>query len=596
MPNSPENSIFRDQLVLLKQQLWVVIGGNIGGSVIVALVLWSYVDTTKLVLWVVAIQIWTLFRGLSLHRFTGESALNNWAGLFVFFSLVSGLLWGSVAILFLDSSEPALVVFVSVLLMGMTAGSVSSLSAYSPAYFGYAIPTTLLLSWALYSLGELYTGLGVLTLAFLVVNLLYSKNMEGSIKETISLRFENANLIEKLQERIEEVAYSRDVVQQANLAKSKFLAAASHDVRQPLHALSLFVDSLHVEEDEQERRKLVKHIDDSVQALNGLFDGLLDISRLDAAVVEVAIGDFPLNELFTELHSEFERIATQKGVELRIRPANFNLRTDAFLLQRVLRNLLSNAIRYTERGGVLVAARSRGDEVWLEIRDTGSGIPLEEQENIFTEFHQLDNPERDRRKGLGLGLAIVQRLCALMELSLEVHSWPDQGSLFRVRVPRGQATTTETPKVDIGIRGNLEGRRILLVDDEKTIIEAIVPVLSRWGCQVKAVSNLGETLAAAKETSPDVIICDYRLQQGVTGFEVIELLRKQQGKNVPALMITGDTAPEILQRADQNNIELLHKPVLPAKLRIVLSHLLQTETHESGDRAPDSGEHTQCDY
>jgi len=575
----PENSTLKDQLILLKRQLWVVIGGNVGASVVTALVLWSYVGSTKLVLWVVAIYAWTLLRGIALYRFTGESSLNNWARLFVFFSLVSGLLWGSLAILFLDPSEPVLVVFICILLMGMTAASVSSLSAYSPTYFAYAIPTMLLLGWALYSTGGLYTGLGVLSLASLAVNLLFSKNFERSVKETISLRFEKASLVEKLEKRIKEVAYSRDIVKQANLAKSKFLAAASHDVRQPLHALSLFVDSLHVEEDEQERRKLVKHIDDSVQALSGLFDGLLDISRLDAAVVEVIVGDFAIHDLFSELQSEFERIATQKGIELRVRPANLNLRTDAFLLQRVLRNLLSNAVRYTQHGGVLLAARSRGDEVWLEIRDTGSGIPLEEQKNIFMEFHQLDNPERDRRKGLGLGLAIVQRLCTLLKLPLEVHSWPDQGSLFRVRVPRGHATATETPRVDPGIRGNLEGRRILLVDDEKTIIDAIVPVLSRWGCQVKAVSNLAETLAAAKEISPDVIICDYRLQQGTTGFEVIELLRKQQGKNVPALMITGDTAPEILQRADQSNIELLHKPVLPAKLRIVLSHLLQTETH-----------------
>jgi len=255
-------------------------------------------------------------------------------------------------------------------------------------------------------------------------------------------------------------------------------------------------------------------------------DGLLDISRLDAAAIEVTKQNFSLRELITELQSEFERLAIDKGIELRVRINELFLYTDPFLLERILRNLLANALHYTEKGGVLLTARKYGNEIKLQVWDTGVGIPKDEQENIFTEFHQLGNPERDRRKGLGLGLAIVQRLCSLLELPFNLRSLPSHGSVFSINVPVGWVAKTEINLTDVGLHNTiLQGQHILVIDDEKTILDATVPVLNRWGCMVETASNLEEALISVRNTPPDVIFYDYRLQKNITGFEVINSIR-----------------------------------------------------------------------
>lgn len=376
-----------------------------------------------------------------------------------------------------------------------------------------------------------------------------------------------------LERKVEERTHQ---LQLANLAKSRFLAAASHDLRQPLHALNLFVTELRSETDEAEKACIVDRIDAAVAAMNDLFNALLDISKLDAGVLAPAVSEFPIDHLLKRIETTFVAAAREKGLRLRVVPSKAWVRSDFILLERVLLNLVSNAVRYTARGGVVVGCRHRGGRLHIEVWDSGIGIPVDQQRNIFGEFYQLARAERDRRSGLGLGLAIVDRLCRLLDHPIELISRVGTGSRFTVSVasasPRTLAKGSPTAAVDQAM-----GKLIVVVDDDAMVLDGMRGILRAWGCRVVTASSDAGALAALAEHEqiPDLIISDYRLGNGKTGFEVIERLRSILGDRVPAFLISGDTAPERLREASASGYYLLHKPVLPITLRSTISQLLK---------------------
>jgi signal transduction histidine kinase len=380
----------------------------------------------------------------------------------------------------------------------------------------------------------------------------------------------------------EEIRAQSHKLELANTFKSRFLAAASHDLRQPLHALNLFVEQLPTATELAARDRLIAQIGAGVNAMNELFDALLDMSKLEAGVLEPQVGDFPVARLLERLDTTFAGAAQAKGLRLRVVPSLAWVRSDFILLQRVLLNLVSNAVRYTVRGGIVVGCRRRGRELRFEVRDSGPGIAREQQRHIFDEFYQLGDPARAPRGGLGLGLAIVDRLGQLLGHAVDVQSTPGRGSCFSVTVPRASARseTVASPAAPAPLGDPLRGKLVVVIDDEALVRDGMRGILGNWGCEVIDAESAAAALAqvAGEDRRPDLIISDYRLADGESGIEAIARLRAAVGQAVPAFLISGDTAPERLREAGASGHQLLSKPVPPMKLRAVVSQLLKAGT------------------
>jgi PAS domain S-box-containing protein len=367
--------------------------------------------------------------------------------------------------------------------------------------------------------------------------------------------------------------------EQANTAKSKFLAAASHDLRQPIHAQGLFLELLGRTPLTPQQKEVLTAVRAASQASAEMLNTLLDFSRIEAGVIVPQIRPFPLQPLLNKIESELAPLADAKNIIYRSRETQVTVLSDPALVELILRNLVANAIRYTEHGGVLVACRRRGGEVAVEVWDTGIGIAPDEQREVFREFHQLGNPERDRRKGFGLGLAICKGLAQTLWHDLSLQSRPGQGSMFRLCLPLAKrpARPSAAPAPTAEQRRQLLGKHVLVIDDDRAVRLGTLQLLSDWGCQGMAAESIEEALSLTQGQRPDLIVSDYRLRQQHTGAEAIAILRAVHGAQLPALLITGDTAPERLAEAQASGIPLLHKPVSTGELYRVLTMLLADE-------------------
>lgn len=404
------------------------------------------------------------------------------------------------------------------------------------------------------------------------------RDMEGRIRDaTIELRGQ------------------KQAAEAAVQAKSRFLAAASHDLRQPLHALILLVTALRERSLDPETRRLAEHIDASAAVMASLLNSLLDLSKLDAGVVQAQPACFPVIRVLGSVQRQFAPLARDRNLRLVVQPTSLWARSDPALLERILSNLVANALRYTDRGRVVIGARRDGqDGVRLEVWDTGKGIPEAHLDRVFEEYFQLGNPERHRDKGLGLGLAIVSRLARLLGSEVSVRSRLGHGSRFGLRLPRcapvdARATAAAPP----GLPLPLENALVAFIDDDQAILGAMVEVFDQWGVRLAAATDADQLLAELEALGqrPDIILCDYRLADGRTGTEAVRALRAAFGADIPAALLTGDTAPETIQAVDASALPVLHKPLKPAKLRAFLAHLLAGPDTTGGTPAPNPPRH-----
>jgi signal transduction histidine kinase/CheY-like chemotaxis protein len=397
---------------------------------------------------------------------------------------------------------------------------------------------------------------------------------------------------DELQSRIEEATRglraSKEQAEAATLAKTRFLAAASHDLRQPTHALGLFIARLGQLPQDPQSRQLIDKLDASVRAMQDLLDALLDLSRLEAEAVELDPKPIDVAELFAQLDSTFSPVASGKGLRLRVRPSRVWISSDLPLLQRILLNLLGNSLRYTRHGGVLLACRpaTEAGKVWIEVWDTGIGIAPEHQEVVFQEFFQVANPQRDRSHGLGLGLNIVRRASALLGHRLELRSVPGRGTRFRIQVPLCSPGVAK-PEAPVPVVVNPLPWRVLLVEDDPLSRDAMRGLLESWGMVVTPSGSLDAALLQISRAGPpDLIVSDYRLPGGVNGIEAIARLRAQAGRSLPACLVSGDIDPQVLQSVRQAGLTLLNKPVRPAKLRSLIRRLMQERAATGMGDAP----------
>ena len=360
----------------------------------------------------------------------------------------------------------------------------------------------------------------------------------------------------------------------ANEAKTRFVAAASHDLRQPIHALALFVGQLRESGLSSEGRVLLQKIGASVEALLTLLDALLDLSKLDVGVVSAEPGPVELNELLSRLVAEFAPSAEAKGLALTFVPTSLWVRSDALLLGRILQNLISNALRHTDEGRILVGCRRRGDNVEVLVADTGVGIAPEHLPNVFQEFYKVAPRGNQADAGLGLGLAIVRRLALLLDHRVTLESHPGRGTVVRILMPR------EAPQVSsIGplpdLIDNLKGVRVLIIDDEASARDAMKGMLAQWGCVVATAGCGDEALACARAERPDVVLCDLKLGHGESGIEVVARIRQVCGPTVACAFVTGESAPERVAEARATGYPIAFKPTAPVRLRAILEHLLR---------------------
>ncbi|MDB5923524.1 MAG: ATPase [Betaproteobacteria bacterium] len=388
-------------------------------------------------------------------------------------------------------------------------------------------------------------------------------NMAAQLKESYS------GLERKVEIRTEELA-------EANRAKSRFLAAASHDLRQPVHALGLFVAQLQEARDPITRERIIKKVEASTAAVSQLLEALLDVSKLDQGTVQPQIGDVALQPLLDRLEHGFSLAAQAKDLRFRLRPTTLWARTDPVLLERILLNFVANAVRYTQEGGIVVAVRRRGTRARIEVRDTGIGIAPEEQQHIFEEFYQAAGAPDGSSKGFGLGLAIVQRLARLLDVTVTLRSSPGGGSVFAVEVPLAAEQAVRIAPVSQPFHaGQIEGLRVLLIDDDNGAREAAEGLLTQWGCDVVCAGSGKEAYGLVSNTAPPaVIICDYRLGPQERGTDVVKRVREQLGAEIPAVIVSADSSSSSFDTIAAEGLHLLRKPLKAAQLRVLLHHII----------------------
>jgi signal transduction histidine kinase len=545
------------------------------------------VSPERLGWWLAAIYIVAAVRFLLWHRFnrtplTGGSA-SRWKRIAVLGSGVNGLVWGIGGIVLYAPHSPASQFLLLITQFGMGAGAAYASAPAFAAVMAYLLPSVLLSSVPFFLEGDsVHVTLGAMLFVFVAAATHFTYGISRTIARAIALRFQNTDLIEELRNQTLVAEAARQAAEEANVAKSRFLAAAGHDMRQPLHALGFFVDALQEHSLPPDGRAVVANIRRSVDAMEDLFNSLLDVSRLDAGIVRPRIATIPLAPLMERVRLEYEPAARQKELALTIVNNSLFVRSDPVLLERVMRNLVSNAVRYTDRGRVILGARRTAEAVRIEVWDSGRGIPKDKHREIFQEFRQLHNPERDRRKGLGLGLAIVERLVNLLDHALELRSQPDRGSVFAVTVPRGRREEFVPGEADgqIVVDRDVANSLILVVDDEPDVRDSMLALLGKWRCEVIAAGSSTEMLEklVSVQRMPDLIVSDYRLRGEESGIEVVARLREEFNAQVPALLITGDTGMEQLREAEESGLHVLHKPLNPSRLRALIANLRRERT------------------
>ncbi|MDG9667018.1 hybrid sensor histidine kinase/response regulator [Hahella sp. CR1] len=546
----------------------------LSNGVVVIIALWAFKDlVSDLTFWIclafvivsVSIQLKYIYyqQALNEEEFSTDSFLN----VCVVIAFISGLVWTAFVLIFYDESGHQ--ALMSALVCGLLAGCINSIAVYLRLYFFFSVPFVLTYIGILFLSPDAdQHSLEWLMCIYYLMCIKLASILHSEVNSSFRLRYENIDMLKNLEKQ-------KDIAEKANAAKSKFLASASHDLRQPLHALGYFVEALKLSPDKN--LKILNNIDTSVHSLEALFKSLLDISRLDAGVVHCEKQHFYLGALLKEIHYEYTVAASAKQLQLTLPRSDLVVYSDAKHVKRIFANLMSNAIRNTSTGEVKLLLETNDDkQITIRVMDTGAGIPADKIESIFDEFYQLNNPERDRTKGLGLGLSIVKRLTRLIGSEINVDSQINQGSTFTFSLPLGDPNLVKQEScVDYFPNQNLSGKQVLLIDDEADIRHAMTKALSAWGCDVSSCQSKSEALELCKGFIPDLIIADLRLRENLTGIDAINSIRALLNDDIPGLLISGDTAPERLSEAAQSGYKLLHKPLKPAELRLNLLHIFR---------------------
>lgn len=540
-----------------------------------------FTDWQPIAIWATVVLLNQGLRLLLVRAFNRAAApdsdLDRWARYYTAQQGLTGVIWAASMVLFAHPDQPVTIALTLSCLYSIASGSVPPGAYHPPALFALILPLyATILVWLLLPGSLAYALVGVASALYGLTMLSLCRVQARSVREGIRIRFENRALVEALTVQKAEAEKARQAAESASLAKSQFLAAASHDLRQPLYALSLFSTSLGTLKLDHDGRAVVNNIQESIAAMEALFVGLLDISRLDAGVVQPQVTAVSIDAIFDRLSQYFRPIAMERGIDLRLRSDGEWVLSDATLLEQVLSNLVSNALRYTRKGAVLVAARRRGDDLRLEVWDTGIGIEEADRQRIFEEFVQVSNSERDRRRGLGLGLAIAQRSVALIGGEISVASRPGRGSRFAFMQPRTESPM-ETQRQTSVVRGlpRFTASRdlpVLIVDDDRDVRAALGDLLTRWNVRFDLAIDAQDALRGIDGGARyGLVLADYRLPGAMNGLDLVAAIAQRHERPLPQFaLVTGDFSRDLISAAQARDIPLFHKPLKPSDLRLIL--------------------------
>ena len=571
----------------------------LGAGILVA-VMWDQVSPLLVGGWIALILANQGWRGALARAWRrarpGMAANARWGRYWAIGSTLAGALWGTAAVILFPASAPHQALLI-VCLFGVVLGGLNLTAVYKPSFYGFVLPALVPLIVRVAFEGDqvhAYTAL-VMTVVLGFV-LAFGHQLNNVLTHSLAIRHENVDLIGELKGQSRAAHEARAAAEAANRAKSQLLAAASHDLRQPLHALGLYTAALVARAREPEWRPLVLSVERAVNALEAQFAQLLDLSRLEAGALNPSPSRVALAPLLARIAADFAPEAAAKGITLRLPRTLLAVTSDAALLERIARNLVANAVRYTKHGGVLIAARRRGDRVAIEIVDTGIGIAPENRERIFEEFYQVGFDAHGRSAGMGLGLAIVRRLARLLGHDVSVLSIPGRGSRFRVVAPRATdtprtvAAAIPRPRADHAARcarASLSGALVAVIDDDAGTIDAMDSLFATWGARVAGGADAFAVLELLGKLQryPDLVIADLRLAHGASGLDAIRVLHAELGFAVPGLIVSGDTAIAAEGEVRAAGFSLLPKPVVPALLEAVATALIARAALASGARA-----------
>jgi len=552
-------------LSTLRPALWAT---NLFVVLTTAAVLWPLQPAWQLALWSALHGLLAAARILDWRRFEREApddpvVLQGWLRRLVGFAVVGGILWGCGSLFFLDLRSTPTFLYLTVVSISVATGSLSGLCVYFPSFIAFVTPLLGLLTWSLVSLGGMETAaLSAAVGAYYVMIVVFGRNYSRTIEASLLSDLENARLLA--------------LAERANREKSTFLAAVSHDVRQPLYSLGLFLAALKPQLTTPRQLELFEQAATAELAIEEMFDTLLEMSRFDTGTVIAVPVHVRLSEIVAPIVGEFRALASARGLSLSADAGDPDdvVVTDPVLFGRVLRNLVSNAIKYTDDGRVeLRWTRLGKGSIAVTVADTGRGIAEAEHEKIFSEYYQLDNPERDRNKGLGLGLAIVRRTLGLLGHPITLDSRVGDGSRFTIALPAGDPALIVQREVTDDVAPTRA--RVLIIDDEKGVRTGMATLLGDRGLEVVTAASAAEAIAALDPAAlPDLLICDYRLRDHLSGFDAIDAVRAATVTDLPAFIITGDTDPQIREEARARGLYLLGKPVRPTQLLHVIARVL----------------------
>ena len=569
------DEVLREQVALLRQNFPMTLLASLATALGTLWVMARVTEPEAITVWLVAhalVVAGVYFTVRSIAPFADPA--RQAARKLIACMAAMGLSWGSLGYVVLYWGTPESVIYAIGIVSTVSSGALGLGAPLYRAYVTYLGSAVggVMVAVALAGGPVMWPAL-FLTSVYFALTGLQARTADRATRRSIALKLENARLVNQLRAESQRALAAQEAAEQADRDKSRFLAAASHDLRQPLHAMGLFLESLQRSPLNDHQRTVLGHAHAASGAAAEMLTTLLDYSRLEAGVVKVRPDAFAVQPLLTALEQEFGVQADSAGLVYRTRETSAAAFADRSLVGLVMHNFISNALRYTARGGVLIACRTRGKRLALEVWDTGAGIPPSQWDNIFKEFHQLGNPERDRRKGLGLGLAIVQRLAREMKTSVEVLSHPGRGSVFRLWLDRWQGALEDdtTPAPDAG---SLRGLKVLAIDDDEAVRTGMQSLLHSWGCLCITAESSADALECLEDITPDLIITDFRLRHEETGKQVLQALRAYLGTPVPAIILTGDTSPQRLRDAQSTSALLLHKPVSTGQLRNAMVQLM----------------------
>ena len=569
----------QQRIEMLYDNTLAVSGSALLMAALIAVIAWPHTRVANIVAWAGAallVQVSVLALSGAYRRASDrDTASSRWGWRLAAAAGVAGIVWGSAVFVLVGPDKSLTLALISACLAGRATLSIITHAHFPPALYAFTVPIFGLLALRYVTLGGYgNAALGVMWIAVLGYVLLFVDRQSRAVVAQIRLRYENEQLVDQLQRQNTLAEQARARAEEANRSKSLFFAAANHDLRQPLHSLGLFATALRNNSAGRSSQALVDQILQCTESLEQLFDNLLDISKLDAGQVEVKREIVPVDAVFDRLRSTFSGPAQDKGLRMSARRSKVTLATDATLLFRVLSNLVSNSLRYTEKGGIVVACRRRGNVAKVEVWDTGIGIPAEQHERIFEEFYQLNNPARDRSRGLGLGLATVRRIVQLLGHPLWLRSTVGKGTRFTIEVPIADPTRVQSvaQTIEQKVPNLIGGKLIVVIDDEESVRLGMQSLLESWGCKCITAMDSAEVLQSINGRSPDFIIADLRLRGESTGIDAIRDLRAELGNAIPAVLISGDTATEQLRKVSAAGLTMMHKPLKAVRLRALLNH------------------------